>query len=311
MNTDSPGPRNARSGPLDSGTPDPGSAVPPGPTNPATSGGIDPATSGGANPAVPGGANPANPGPTHAAHPAPMIRVEKLSKRFGRLQVLDALDLEIEAGRTTAILGPNGAGKTTLIKSILGLVIPDSGRIVVNGMELDGSPDYRRQIGYMPQIARYPENLTAREIVAMVTDLRGHREGDDALDPGLVEALRVEGEMDKPFRTLSGGNRQKVSAVLALLFRPRILFLDEPTAGLDPVSSSILKDRLLAEREAGRTLVLTSHVMAEVEELADTVVYLLDGRIHFRESVEELLGSTGERSLERAIARRITARVVA
>jgi Cu-processing system ATP-binding protein len=239
---------------------------------------------------------------------SPMIRVERLSKRFGKLQVLDALDLEIEAGRTTAILGPNGAGKTTLIKSILGLVIPDSGTITVAGERLDGSPDYRRRIGYMPQIARYPENLTAREIIAMVTDLRGN---PAEVDGDLVEELRVEGELDKPFRTLSGGNRQKVSAVLALLFCPDILFLDEPTAGLDPVSSSVFKDRLLEERARGRTLVLTSHVMAEVQELADTVVYLLDGRIHFRESVEGLMGSTGEASLERAIARRITARVVA
>jgi Cu-processing system ATP-binding protein len=238
----------------------------------------------------------------------PVIRVEKLSMRFGRLRVLDALDLDIEAGQTTAILGPNGAGKTTLIKSILGLVIPDEGTITVAGERLDGSPEYRRRIGYMPQIARYPENLTAREILAMVSDLRGNPAGTDET---LVGELRLEEELDKPFRTLSGGNRQKVSAVLALRFRPEILFLDEPTAGLDPVSSSVLKDRLLQERAEGRTLVLTSHVMAEVQELADTVVYLLDGRIHFRESVESLMGSTGEASLERAIARRITARVVA
>jgi Cu-processing system ATP-binding protein len=246
--------------------------------------------------------------PNRVNAPNPVIRVEKLSKRFGKLTVLDALDLDIEAGQTTAILGPNGAGKTTLIKSILGLVLPDAGTITVAGERLDGSPEYRRRIGYMPQIARYPENLTAREILAMVSDLRGNPE---TVDDALVEELRLENELDKPFRTLSGGNRQKVSAVLALRFSPDILFLDEPTAGLDPVSSSVLKDRLLRDRAGGRTLVLTSHVMAEVQELADTVVYLLDGRIHFRESVESLMGSTGEASLERAIARRITARVVA
>jgi Cu-processing system ATP-binding protein len=246
--------------------------------------------------------------PTGATERTPALRVEGLSKRFGRLRVLDDLDLELETGQTTAILGPNGAGKTTLIKSILGLVIPDSGTITVAGRGLDGSPEYRRQIGYMPQIARYPENLTAREILAMVSDLRGNPSDTDET---LVDELHLEDQLDKPFRTLSGGNRQKVSAVLALRFRPEILFLDEPTAGLDPVSSSVLKDRLLRERAEGRTLVLTSHVMAEVQELADTVVYLLDGRIHFRESVESLMGSTGEASLERAIARRITARVVA
>jgi Cu-processing system ATP-binding protein len=237
-----------------------------------------------------------------------MIRIEKLSKRFGKLQVLDAVDLEMNAGSTTAILGPNGAGKTTLVKSILGLVLPDAGTITVAGEKLDGSPDYRRRIGYMPQIARYPENLTAREIIRMITDLRGN---PSEIDDALVDELRVEGELDKPFRTLSGGNKQKVSAVLAFRFRPEILFLDEPTAGLDPVSSSVLKDRILEEKRKGRTIVLTSHVMAEVQELADTVVYLLEGRIHFRESVVGLIGSTGEANLERALARRITARVVA
>ncbi|MEX2528653.1 MAG: ABC transporter ATP-binding protein [Gemmatimonadota bacterium] len=260
-----------------------------------------------ANPNPPGSA-PVEAPPTPPRLLDPAIRVAGLCKRFGRLQVLDSLDLEIEAGKTTAILGPNGAGKTTLIKSILGLVIPDAGTIEVAGTVLDGSPQYRERIGYMPQIARYPENLTAREIMAMVADLRDNPEG---LDTSLVQELRMEEELDKPFRTLSGGNRQKVSAVLSLLFRPEILFLDEPTAGLDPVSSSVLKDRLLKDRASGRTLILTSHVMAEVQELADSVVYLLEGRIHFRESVESLMGATGESSLERAIARRITARVVA
>ncbi len=237
-----------------------------------------------------------------------MIRVQSLSKRFGRLQVLDGLDLEIEKGRTTALLGPNGAGKTTFVKCVLGLVLPEEGTIEVAGERLDGSPEYRRRIGYMPQIARYPENLTAREIFRMVSDLRGN---PTDLDLSLIEALRLEPELDKPFRTLSGGNRQKVSAVLAFRFRPELLFLDEPTAGLDPVSSSVLKDRILEARDAGCTIVLTSHVMSEVQELADTVVYLLDGKIHFRDSVEELIGSTGEANLERAIARRMTARVVA
>jgi Cu-processing system ATP-binding protein len=237
-----------------------------------------------------------------------MIRVHELSKRYGRLQVLDRLELEVERGRCTAVLGPNGAGKTTLVKSILGLVRPESGTITVDGEVVGSDPAYRRRIGYMPQIARYPENLTAREILQMIRDLRGD---PPETDMSLGEALRIEGELDKPFRTLSGGNRQKVSAVLAFLFRPDILFLDEPTAGLDPVSSATLKDRILAEKAEGRTIVLTSHVMSEVEELADTVVYLLDGRIHFQESVASLVGSSGEVNLERAIARRITARVVA
>lgn len=240
----------------------------------------------------------------HVRHePRTMIAVESLSKRFGRLQVLDSLDLSIREGEVTAILGPNGAGKTTLIKSILGLVKPDSGSITVGDERINGSPEYRQNIGYMPQIARYPENLTAREIIRMIRDLRDNPED---VDDSLIDTLRLEPELDKPFRTLSGGNKQKVSAVLAFLFRPPILIMDEPSAGLDPVSSSVLKDRILAEREHGRTVILTSHIMSEVHELADRVVYLLDGRIHFEASVDGLLDVTGESSLERAIARMMT-----
>jgi Cu-processing system ATP-binding protein len=214
--------------------------------------------------------------------------------------VLDDLDLEIPTGKVTAILGPNGAGKTTLIKSILGLVKPDGGTIEVAGERLTGDAAYRAGIGYMPQAARYPENLTVREIFAMIRDLRG---SVAETDEELMALFELESQMEKQFRTLSGGNRQRVSAALAFLFRPPLLFLDEPTAGLDPVASSTLKDKILRERAAGRTIVLTSHVMSEVEELADGVVYLLDGKVYFEEAVESLLERTGESTLERAMAR--------
>jgi Cu-processing system ATP-binding protein len=229
-----------------------------------------------------------------------VIQVTSLTKRFGRLQVLDHLDLRVETGKITAILGPNGAGKTTLIKSILGLVKPDGGEISVAGERLTGDAAYRARIGYMPQAARYPENLTVREILAMIRDLR---DGVEETDEELIELFDLDQQMDKPFRTLSGGNRQRVSAALAFLFRPALLFLDEPTAGLDPVASSALKDKILRERAVGRTIVLTSHVMSEVEELADTVIYLLDGKVYFEEAVASLLERTGEPNLERAMAR--------
>jgi Cu-processing system ATP-binding protein len=229
-----------------------------------------------------------------------VIRVEGLRKRFGRLEVLRGIDLELEAGRVTAVLGPNGAGKTTLIKSVLGLVRPDAGRILLGGEPLGADGAYRERLGYMPQIPRYPENLRVREIFEMIEDLRGR---SDDLDTDLVEAFDLERQLEKPFKTLSGGNRQRVSAALAFLFRPELLILDEPTAGLDPLASSTLKDKVLSERRAGRTVLLTSHVMSEVEEMADRVVYLLDGGIRFDESVAGLLESTGEPNLERALAR--------
>jgi Cu-processing system ATP-binding protein len=228
-----------------------------------------------------------------------MISVKALNKTFGRLQVLRGFDLEVVPGRVTAVLGPNGAGKTTLIKSVLGLVRPDSGTITIDGRPLDGC-EYRRDIGYMPQIPRYPENLTVREILHMIRDLRGQFDG---LDEELVELFDLQTQYDKPFKTLSGGNRQRVSAAIAFLFRPKLLILDEPTAGLDPIASSTLKDKILRERGAGTTVLLTSHVMSEIEELADTVVYVLDGSVYFEESVGGLLERTGERTLERALAR--------
>jgi Cu-processing system ATP-binding protein len=230
-----------------------------------------------------------------------VIEFQGIRKRFGRLDVLRGIDLEIGRGEVTAILGPNGAGKTTLIKSLLGLVRPDAGRIILDGEPLAADGAYRSRIGYMPQIPRYPENLAVREIFEMIEDLRGGR--DEDRDRELMEAFDLERQFEKPFKTLSGGNRQRVSASLAFLFRPDVLVLDEPTAGLDPLASSTLKDKVLAERRAGRTVILTSHVMSEIEELADRVVYLLDGRIHFDESVDALLAKTGEPNLERAMAR--------
>jgi Cu-processing system ATP-binding protein len=125
----------------------------------------------------------------------------------------------------------------------------------------------------------------------------------EATDTELIEVFNLETQMEKPFRALSGGNRQRVSAAIAFMFRPRLLFLDEPTAGLDPVASSTLKDRIQREKEQGRTIVLTSHVMSEIEELADVVIYLLDGRVDFERSVKDLMAGTGEATLERAIAR--------
>jgi Cu-processing system ATP-binding protein len=236
-----------------------------------------------------------------------VIRIESLEKRFGKLTVLRGLNLELEAGKVTAVLGPNGAGKTTLIKSILGLVRPDAGRILLGGEAVSPDGAYRARIGYMPQIPRYPENLTVSEIFAMLKDLRGRTED---LDTDLVEAFDLDAQLDKPFKTLSGGNRQRVSAALAFLFCPEVLILDEPTAGLDPLASSTLKDKVVSERKRGRTVLLTSHVMSEVEEMADRVVYLLDGAVHLDESVPQLLAASGEPNLERALARMMI-RVVA
>jgi Cu-processing system ATP-binding protein len=229
-----------------------------------------------------------------------MIALSGIRKRFGALQVLDGVDLTLAAGRVTAIVGPNSAGKTTLIKSILGLTRVDAGTITIGGRPLDERGAYRDAVGYMPQIARFPENLTARDLFAMVRDLRSSARAEDM---ALVGALGLEAFMDKPLRVLSGGTRQKVNAAMAFLFTPDVLILDEPTAGLDPVASGVLKDKIGEVRARGATILLTSHVMSELEELADDVAFLSEGRIRYAGSVHDLKVKTRQFTLERAVAR--------
>lgn len=226
--------------------------------------------------------------------------VSALRKSFGRLHVLEGVDLALDAGQVTAVVGPNAAGKSTLIKCILGLVRPSGGRIEVLGETVGSDPHYRRFIGYMPQAARFPDNLTGAEVLQLLADLRG---GEVRHDGTLHEALGLTAEtLARPVRTLSGGTRQKLSAIVALRHEVPLLILDEPTAGLDPLTSSHLKELVRHRASSGAAVLLTSHVMAEVEELADALVYLVDGRVRFRGSLDELRLRTGQRRVEHAIA---------
>ncbi|HWL39447.1 MAG TPA: ABC transporter ATP-binding protein [Gemmatimonadaceae bacterium] len=228
-----------------------------------------------------------------------MIAARSVSKRFGRISALDDLTLDVTGARITAIVGPNSAGKTTFAKCILGLTRPDSGSIQFNGAPIGDDASYRSHIGYMPQIARFPENLTAAELFAMLRDVRPP---GTPLDEDLISGLGLSGELGKPFRTLSGGTRQKVNAVMAFLFKPDLFILDEPTAGLDPIASGVLKDKIRSERSVGKTFILTSHIMSELEELAEDVAFIHEGRVGFAGPVKELIRTTRENTLERAIA---------
>ena len=242
-----------------------------------------------------------------------MIEIEGLIKRYGGQDVLRGLDLRVARGRVTAIVGPNGAGKTTLIRTILGLVRPDAGRVVVDGALVGNDCGYRASIGYMPQSARFPQNLSGAELLQMLRDLRKSvgMAGGGVLDEELIGSFQLAGHLDKPVRTLSGGTLQKLNAVMAFLFAPRLVILDEPTAGLDPMASGIFKDKIVAERNRGCTVVVSSHFMNELEELADDVVFLLDGAVHYSGPVRELLRTTRQASLGRAIAKLMSQAVAA
>lgn len=228
-----------------------------------------------------------------------MISVEQLSKSFGALQVLDNINIRFEAGKAYALLGPNGSGKTTLIKSILGLVLPSAGCIRVDGQDIYRTWQYREKIGYMPQIGRYPENISIREVLGMIRDTRPHA---TTVDEELVATLHLDKIMDKPMHTLSGGTRQKVSAVLAFLFDPPILILDEPTAGLDPLSVEILKEKTQQALARGKLLIITSHIMSDLDDMATELVYLHDGHTLFNDTIAALKVQTGQHRLGKAIS---------
>jgi len=230
------------------------------------------------------------------------VAMTGVRKRFGRLEVLKGIDLTVVPGRITAVVGPNAAGKSTLIKMILGLVRPgrDGGDIVVDGVRLNGGPGYRERLGYMPQAAHFPEQLSGREIIRFLRELRGNPVD---VDDELVGRFRLEPSLDKPVRTLSGGTRQKLNAVVAFLFRPSLVILDEPTAGLDPIASGILKDKVRRASADGTTVLLTGHIMSEIEELAQDIVFMVDGTVSWLGTVDGLLAESGEARLERAIAR--------
>ena len=232
-----------------------------------------------------------------------MVRVAGVTKRYGALEALKGVSAEFPAGAVTAVVGPNASGKTTLMKTILGLVIPDGGEVYVLDQPALKNPKVREHIGYMPQDPRFPENVTVKEVIHWIQELRGRR---SSAAEELISYFGLEPHLGKPTRFLSGGTRQKLSAVIAFLFDPEVLILDEPTAGLDPLASSRFKDRVAAERDKGKAVILTSHVMSELEELADRLVFLLEGQVVFSGLVNELREKTGEERLERAVARLMT-----
>jgi Cu-processing system ATP-binding protein len=227
-----------------------------------------------------------------------MITIKNLIKNYGKLEVIKGMDLVIKSGGIFAILGPNGSGKTTLIKSILGMVIPNQGEIKVDGSSVIKKHEYRKEIDYLPQIANFPNNLTVRELIRMVKDLRQKPTREDEL----IRILGLEDFLNKKLGNLSGGTRQKVNLVLTFMFDSSLVILDEPTSGLDPVSLIRLKKLVLDEKERGKTVLITSHIMDFVEEMADEIVFLLDGKIYFQGTSMELKQKTGKPDLEQAIA---------
>jgi Cu-processing system ATP-binding protein len=229
-----------------------------------------------------------------------MITATHISKCFGKLQALDNISLTFRKGQSIALIGPNGSGKTTFIKCLLGMTRPDSGAILFKERDIARDWQYRSFVGYMPQTGRFPDNMTIAQVIDMMKDIR--RDEIRRTDEDLIDAFGLNRILNKRMRTLSGGTRQKVSACLAFLFQPEVLILDEPTAGLDPVSSEILKEKIRTEKGKGKLILITSHILSELDDIVSEVVYLQEGRLRFHKSLSQLKNETGEDKLVRAIA---------
>ncbi|HRM12605.1 MAG TPA: ABC transporter ATP-binding protein [Flavobacterium sp.] len=229
-----------------------------------------------------------------------MIEIKNIYKKFGKLEVLNNINLSFKKGECIALIGPNGCGKTTLIKSILGMVIPTKGDILFDQKSILKEFEYRENIGYTPQIGRYPDYMTVGQIIEMIKKIRN---SEQVLDEDLIKSFELEKIVDKQMRTLSGGTTQKVSATLAFLFNPEVLILDEPTAGLDPLASEILKDKIIKEKEKGKLILITSHLLSELDDLITQIIYMQEGTVHFHQTIDDLLQSTNEQKISKAIAK--------
>lgn len=227
-----------------------------------------------------------------------MIEINNLTKKFNKFTALQNIDLECKKGHSIAFIGPNGCGKTTLIKCILGLNVVESGDILVNGNSVKNDFLYREKIGYMPQIGKYPENMTIGQTIKMI---QNNRKNVENIDTELLEAFELPKLYDKKMSTLSGGTTQKVSAVLAFMFHPEIIILDEPTAGLDPLASEILKNKIIKERKNGKLIIITSHLLSELDDMVNEIVFINEGKILVHQSVEDLKTETQQTKISDAI----------
>jgi len=214
-----------------------------------------------------------------------VVRAEKLTKRYGRTTALRDLDLEVREGEVFGLLGPNGAGKTTTLRLLLDLIRPTRGRVLLFGEDLATAPvALRRRVGYLPGNLALYDDLTGAELLELLAELRNH--------PDLTAAHRLAEQLDldlgRRAGELSKGNRQKLGVVQAFQHGPDLLVLDEPASGLDPLAQRVLHAAVRAHAEGGGTVLFSSHVLSEVEQVADRVGILLGGRLQVVDRVDHL-----------------------
>ena len=215
-----------------------------------------------------------------------MISVDHLTKRFGTFTAVNDISFDVKRGEVFALLGPNGSGKTTTLKSLVGLSIPTAGRIFVNGIDVQSEPKRARAlVSYLPQRVSFPDNLTAREVIRFYASMRklSKEIADEALAQG-----NFNGWSDKNVGEFSGGMVQRLGLAIVSMPQTPVLLLDEPTASLDPHGVKRFREFVLEQKNLGRTVVFSTHLLAEAEQLADRVGIFVQGRMVAQESIEKL-----------------------
>lgn len=226
----------------------------------------------------------------------PAIRIEELSVRFGEVVALDAVTAEVAEGVTVALLGPSGSGKTTLMRAVLGLLRPQRGAVEVLGERMPSAAVYPH-LGYMAQRSGLYDVLSVRENIEFFAGM--YRDvGPPAVD-AVLELIELAERADSPVSTLSGGMRQRTALAAALVHRPRLLLLDEPTVGLDPRLRARFWDEFRRLNAEGVTILMTSHVMDEAEH-ADRLIMIVGGRVVAADTPTAIVQATGARTMQEA-----------
>jgi sodium transport system ATP-binding protein len=234
-----------------------------------------------------------------------VIKVDNISKAFGDIQAVDGASFTAEDGQITGILGPNGAGKTTCLRIVYGLLAADQGRVTLGGHDIaTDAISAKRSLGVFPDKLGSWERLTTREIIDYFASLHGMDRPTrrDAIER-IVDELALGEIIDRRTKGFSQGQRMKVGLAACLVHRPQHMLLDEPSRGLDVMATRILRDYLRVQREAGRCVVFSSHVMQEVAALCDKVVIIAAGRVVAEGTTEALCEQAGESDLENAFVK--------
>lgn len=234
-----------------------------------------------------------------------MISIHDLSMRYGDLQALDHLNLEIEKGEFFAFLGPNAAGKTTTIKLLTGLMAPTGGRAEICGFDIQKDPlEAKRRIGYIPDVAEFYDKLTPLEFMGFIAELfEVDPDRSREKTPELMDQFSLIPYARQRIENLSHGTRQRLAIASALLHDPEVIIIDEPMVGLDPKNARVVKEELKARSKAGVTVFLSTHLLNVAQELADRVGIINHGKLIALGSVAEVMGgarASGDQSLEEA-----------